>query len=342
MAEKVLLGLSGGVDSAVAAHLLQEAGYEVTGAFFSFFPEADPSGARDVAAQLGISLVEEEHIGRFHDCVISDFIENYKAGKTPNPCARCNRTVKIEVLYRAAEKYGIPRIATGHYARVTCDNGRFGICEGVDKGKDQSYFLWQLSQEQLSRLLLPLGGYMKKDLKAFAEKEGYVCAKKKESQEICFIPNDDYVAFLEQNADFPAESVWKTGRFVDVKGREIGRHKGIVRYTVGQRRGLGVAMGERCFVQSIDPVSGDIVLATESPLRTAFDIDSPMFLSMAPQTGELICHVRTRYRAKPVECRVNIQKDGAFVETAEPTLVCPGQSAVFYDGEAVLFGGVCR
>lgn len=342
MDRRILLGLSGGIDSAVSAHLLSKDGYDVTGVFFSFFREADPAGARAVATQLGIDLVEEAREKVFSDRVIRNFVARYKEGKTPNPCADCNRFVKIASLCETADKLGIPLVATGHYARIVRKGDRYCIREGADKTKDQSYFLWRLTQEQLSRLRFPLGEYQKKDLRVFAEQKGYVCAGKPESQEICFIPGDDYVAFLESFEDFPADSVWKKGNFVDRDGNVLGEHKGIIRYTVGQRRGLGIAMGARCFVHAIDAESGDIVLSTQVPKKTGFIADALNFVSLPPFEGETVCTVRTRYRAKPVLCRVTLRGNTAEVICDEPTLVCPGQSAVFYNGETLLFGGVCR
>ena len=340
--KRVLVGLSGGVDSAAAALFLREAGYEVVGAFFFFHPGADPSGARIVAEKLAIPLVEKDYIKTFRERVIADFIEQYKNGKTPNPCAYCNRFMKFAALCETADALGIRPVATGHYARVLQKNGRTQLFEGSDKKKDQSYFLWRLTQEQLSRIVLPLEGKHKSDIKQRVENAGVFSSEKKESQEICFIPGDDYSSFLESVEHFPANSVWKTGQFVDESGHVLGKHQGIIRYTMGQRKRLGIALGQRAFVKKVNAKTGDVTVSFEPPCQINCSIHSINFVSAPPFEGVCTCTVRTRYRTVPVGCNVRIQADRAEVVLDTPASVCPGQSAVFYEGDKLLFGGICE
>ena len=258
--EKVLVGLSGGVDSTAVALLLQEEGYEVHGVYLSFCHGDGEERARYVADRLGIPLTVAKRERRFQNRVIEPFLSTYEKGLTPNPCVECNRCMKFACLLEEADRLGIEKVATGHYAAITKrEDGRMELCRGKDRQKDQSYFLWKLTQKQLSRILFPLAKEEKEEIKLRARQ--FVSPEERESMEICFIPDGDTGAFLEKHCG------GEPGDFVDTKGAVLGRHKGLVHYTVGQRRGLGIAMGERCFVTALCPEQNRVILGKEADDR---------------------------------------------------------------------------
>ncbi|MBQ2105376.1 MAG: tRNA 2-thiouridine(34) synthase MnmA, partial [Lachnospiraceae bacterium] len=272
MAKKVVVGMSGGVDSSVAACLLKEQGYDVIGVTMQIWQEEDPEqveenggccglsavdDARRVAWSLGIPYYVMNFRKEFKESVMDYFVDEYLHGHTPNPCIACNRYVKWEALLERSMEIGADFIATGHYARVMqLPNGRYTIQNSVTAAKDQTYALYNLTQEQLSRTLMPVGAYTKDEIRQIAEDHGLEVAKKKDSMEICFIPDNDYAGFIERSVDH----VPGPGNFVDKDGNILGRHKGITHYTVGQRKGLNLAMGRPVFVTEIRPETGEVVI----------------------------------------------------------------------------------
>lgn len=336
--KQILVGLSGGVDSALTARRLMEDGYRVTGCFLALCPDADPSRAASVAEALGIPFVTEKRAAFFEKKVIASFLESRRVGDTPNPCVECNANVKIPSLIRVADRLGIESVATGHYARIAKENGRFSLLRGADPNKDQSYFLWRLTQKQLSRLVFPLGDVIKSEVRRAAK--DLVRPNEKESMEICFVPDRDTAGFLESRGVKLPE-----GDFTDEEGRVLGRHGGMHRYTVGQRRGLGVAAAERLFVTAFVPEENRIVLGgREKLLVDRMECDAIHYVSAAPNEcpdGPIL--FQGRHRAKPVFCRVRRRKGRLVVLFDTMTeRIAAGQSACFYDGERLLFGARIR
>lgn len=348
-AARVAVAMSGGVDSSVAAALLRDQGHEVMGITMRVWdhpplpPEqegvSDPvADALRVADRLRIPLHVVDFREQFRRLVIDDFVDEYYRGRTPNPCIRCNRTVKFGLLLDAARELGADCLATGHYARIEHGpGGFFHLLKGADPGKDQSYFLFSLTQEQLSRSLFPLGGMTKPEVRAMAEALGLRMAEKGESQEICFIPDDDYVRFLE--AEKGADLL--SGHIVDSRGTILGRHSGTYRYTVGQRRGLGIAWKEPLYVLGVDAERRHVVVgAKEELLRDGLTAAQVNWIMPAP-TGEFVASCKIRYRHHPVACRVRpLPGDRVEVRFLErEKSVTPGQAVVFYEGDRVLGGG---
>lgn len=334
---KVLLGMSGGLDSTYAARLLLNAGHTVEGAVLVMHDYTETREARESAASLGIPLHEIDCRKGFDRDVVLPFCASYLAGKTPNPCILCNERVKLHYLFCAMRELGFERIATGHYARIEEKDGRYAVCLARDARKDQSYMLYRLSQEVLAHLLTPLADSEKQNVRALALKEGLTAAEREESMEICFLPNGDYPTYIAERFGAP-----DTGDFVDTCGRVLGRHRGILHYTVGQRKGLGIALGERMFVSHIDPVSNRITLSRDAERGTRCLCVSDLVFSGIPprKTGEGRFAVRLRYLAPPVPADVSFEGDRVRVTLDDPvSAVTPGQSAVFYDGDRVAFGG---
>ncbi|MBP3666206.1 MAG: tRNA 2-thiouridine(34) synthase MnmA [Clostridia bacterium] len=346
MPKRVFAAMSGGVDSSVAAYLLTRAGHDVTGATMTLYrphgetgDTQDVTDARAVCAKLGIPHKTYDMGEVFCRCVIEDFIRVYEEGGTPNPCVTCNRTVKFGALWEAVASDGAEAIATGHYARIRREGGRCLLCKAADEGKDQSYFLWQLPRELLPHILFPLGEMTKPEIRALAAEQGFETAHKSDSQDICFVPDGDYAGFMGgYTGKTPLE-----GDFVDKNGTVLGRHKGIIHYTIGQRKGLGIALGEPAFVCAKDPVTRRVVLGRNEDLFTrevrlervnllAVDrINTPMAVT---------ARIRSTHRGAPATV-VMTGKDTALVTFAEPQrAVCAGQSCVFYDGAVVVGGGI--
>ena len=447
MKKKAIIAMSGGVDSSVAAYLMQEAGYDVSGAIMKLF-DTEPAGkesagaeseagavadakgklrgtdniedARRVAERLGIELGVFDMRREFKDAVIERFVAAYESGQTPNPCVFCNKRLKFDELYdmavksiannavnanscRSTERCAIdsdtdaensvndevygkrvsesesvePVIATGHYAVIEYDekDGRYKLRKSADPAKDQSYFLYTLSQEQLSRTAFPLGGLSKNEVREIAASQGFVTAKKKESQDICFIPGGDYAAFIKEytGRDYPA------GDFVDEDGNVMGEHKGIINYTIGQRKGLGLALKKPAYVLKLDTEANRVVLGDNEELfkreLTARDFN---WLSMAPPSGPFRASARIRYRHREAPCEViplfETSSDAVKADAGSDNAICAdnkktacsdsdnkkdaectgvriifdepqraitrGQSVVLYDGDYVLGGGI--
>ncbi len=335
---RILLGMSGGLDSTYAAHLLLREGHIVEGAVLIMHDYTELDAARESAAALGIPLHEIDCRARFDREVVVPFSMDYRAAKTPNPCILCNERVKFAALYEKMEELGFDHMATGHYARIVTRDGRLCIRRAEDGKKDQSYVLYRLPQEMLARLIFPLADAKKDGVRTAAAREGLPAADRPESMEICFLPNGDHAAYITERFGAAAQ-----GSFVDTEGRVLAPHRGILHYTVGQRKGLGVALGARMFITHIDPVSGNITLARdEERAVSSFLAEGIVFSGISPRSaGEEHFLVKLRYLAPLVACRVRFLEDARAEVTLEAPVraVTPGQSAVFYREDCVAFGG---
>ena len=355
---KVVVGMSGGVDSSVAAWLLQQQGHEVMGITMQLWQDEDAQeaaenggccglkaveDARRVAWQLGIPYYVMNFKEEFKSSVMDYFAEEYIKGRTPNPCIACNRYVKWEALLKRSLGVGAEYIATGHYAQVErLENGRFALKSSVTAAKDQTYALYNLTQEQLSRTLMPVGDYTKKEIRQIAEEKGLCVAHKKDSMEICFIPDQDYAGFIRRQAGYEP----KLGNFVDLDGNVIGRHKGIIHYTVGQRKGLNLSMGKPVFVVEIRPESNEVVIGNGNDVFTDILIcDKLNWMAIDGLHGEerqMKVKIRYSHKGAPAVIR-EIGRDRVECRFLEPVrAVTPGQAAVFYDGGYVMGGGTIQ
>ncbi len=344
---RILVGLSGGVDSSVAAALLVEEGYDVVGVTLHLAGSAsrccsldDADDARRVAERLGIRFYVSNQQEAFRREVIEPFADAYLAGRTPVPCVACNRRFKFGRLLERARALGAEAVATGHYARLEDDpsTGERRLLRARDPDKDQSYFLFDLSQPQLARARFPLGGLSKAEVRARARALGLATADKPESQEICFVPDGDYAAVVEAVRPGAAPGA---GEIVDGEGRVRGRHGGVHRFTVGQRRGLGVAAGERLYVRALDAARNRVVVGGERDLAVrGARLERVSWTGAAP-AGPVDALVRIRHRHPGAAARVEAPGDGsARVRFESPvSALAPGQAAVFYDGDRVLGGG---
>jgi len=342
---KIAVAMSGGVDSSVTAALLKQQGHQVIGITMRLFAPCHTgsgSAAYDagvVAGQLDIPHHVVDFEPEFRDLIINDFIREYSCGQTPNPCVRCNRFIKFGLLLDKAGELGAERLATGHYVRKTTDPG--GTCHlrmARNIHKDQSYFLFTLTQERLSRLLFPLGEIETKDeVRRIAREFGLPVAEKSDSQEVCFIPGDDYVAFLEGSGVLSSTS----GDIVHLDGQVIGRHQGTHRYTIGQRKGLGIAWSEPLYVVAIDTGQNRVVVAEQRHVFADGLLAGDVSWLQPPLSQEFGSTCKIRYRHQPVGCRVQLLENGGCqVRFDEPQkAVTPGQSIVFYQGDEVMGGG---
>lgn len=347
--ERVIIAMSGGVDSSVAAARLVEAGYEVIGVTLHLwdYPDDGERGrccapedqydARRVADQLGIPHYTFDRRELFQARVVSPFVDDYLAGRTPSPCVACNRTVKLRELIPLADKLGAARVATGHYARVLRGSGGAELHRGVDGRKDQSYFLHMLREDELRRLELPLGDSSKEQVRAQAVALGLAGATKGESQELCFVASGRYDAFVEARAD----GRLRPGPILTDDGREIGRHEGIHRFTVGQRKGIGVALGKPAFVVGLEASSGAVVVGDENDLLAdgAELADDVTWTAGAPPSRDLTIQVRARHTGAPGRVELRPAAPPRVWFTTPVRAVSPGQVAVVYDGSRVLGGG---
>ena len=351
--DKVLIAMSGGVDSSVAAFLMKEQGCACIGATMKLFRSEDigvkstkaccsledVEDARSVAFHLGIPYYVFNFSDDFKGQVIDRFIAAYERGATPNPCIDCNRYLKFERLYERARILGCDAIVTGHYARIVFENGRWLLKKALDESKDQSYVLYSLTQEQLAHTRLPLGEFEKTDTRRIAEELGFFNARKPDSQDICFVPDGDYAAFIERTTG----KTYPEGNFVDEQGNVLGRHRGIIHYTVGQRRGLGIAAETPLYVKRIDPERNEVVLCRDEALYsralTAKELNWMAF-ETPPESFRASAKIRYRHTEQP--CTVTALPGGRVaVEFDEPQRAAtPGQAVVFYDGDTVLGGGV--
>ena len=339
---KILVGISGGLDSTFAVDRLLREGHEVGTLLLDMHGNAEIGDAKKIAETYGVPFDVLDTKERFDACVVDYFVEEYARGRTPNPCVRCNRTVKIVSLCEYAKAHGYELVATGHYANKYYDKscGRYSISFAKDMKKDQSYVLWELSQEQIEMLVFPLGDMAKSEVREYAASKRLEVADRPESQEICFIPDDDYVSFIEAR-----KGVFPRGPFLDLEGKVIGEHKGIIHYTVGQRKGLGMSFGEHMFVKSIDAATNSITLCRKGEeYSDRLWVDELNFVGMTPiEEGELELDVKLRYAAPPVPATVRIGQGRAEVILHSPArAVTPGQSAVFYRDGRIMLGGIIQ
>ncbi len=337
--KKIAIGLSGGVDSSAAALLLLEQGYDVTGVILRLKPEnyadSDIADAQRIADCLGIELHILDRRDYFKKNVIEPFVGEYLAARTPNPCVECNAAVKFGTMLDYALEIGCDGIATGHYARIEEKNGRF-LLRRSESAKDQSYFLYRLSQFQLSKAIFPLEGMDKEEIRMKAEKAGLPVARKGDSQEICFVPDDDYIAYLTSLGITSPK-----GNFIDKDGNILGEHNGIINYTIGQRKGLG-AFGKPMFVTSMSAENNTVTIGENgSQYSMGFIADKLNFIAFDKLEEPMWANVKIRFKAKEQPALITPDANGTVkVIFDEPQRsVTPGQSAVFYDGDIVLGGG---
>ena len=331
--------MSGGVDSSVCAALLKNDGYEVLGITLDLFGDTTQSqaDAKSVCDSLEIEHTVFNLKNEFKGFVIDNFINEYINGRTPNPCIVCNRTIKFGEMLKLADKLGCDKIATGHYAKIIEKNGRFLLCRGDDRSKDQSYVLYCLTQKQLSRTVFPLASHSKDEVRATAEGLNLVNANKKDSQDICFVPDGDYAAFIEKTANFVAQ----TGNYLDINGKVLGQHKGVIRYTIGQRKGLGIALGKPAFVIDKNPNTNEVIIGDEENLfYNKVYIENLNFIPFDELKGEMKVFCKLRYRHTEQPATIKPYKNGVLVEFEAPQRApSPGQAAVFYDDDIVVGGG---
>ena len=349
---KALLAMSGGVDSSAAGKLLRDAGYDCVGCTMKLYENEDAGlsrsrtccsledveDARSAAFRLGIPYYVFNFTDAFREKVIGKFTASYCQGLTPNPCIDCNRYLKFGALFQRAEFLGCRYVATGHYARIDCRDGQYHLRKARDESKDQSYVLYMLSQDQLARILFPLGELRKEAVRDLAEEAGLGNARKPDSQDICFVPDGDYARVIEHQTGKAAEP----GDFVSPEGTVLGRHQGLIRYTVGQHRGLGLSLPERRYVCRLCPESNTVVLGPEEALyrREALAGDFH-WIAGEPPAGPIRCRVKLRYRQRERDAwAIHLGGGGVRLRFDEPQrAVTPGQAAVLYDGDEVLGGG---
>ena len=351
MNKKAIIAMSGGVDSSVAAYLMVQQGYDCAGATLKLYdnPQCSypghracctPSDARSVAARLGMLYYVFPMQEKFHESVIDKFADTYLHGGTPNPCIDCNRFLKFSALLDKARELGCEYIASGHYARREQDpeTGRFILRKGLDPTKDQSYVLYAMTQDQLAHTLFPLGTYTKKEIRQIAQEQGFINADKPDSQDICFVPDGDYASFIEQYTGQASEP----GDFVDKEGKVLGKHKGQIHYTIGQRRGLGISAPESLYVCGKSLDTNKVILGGKDDLMSNYCYINDINLIPWDHLDKPIqCKVKTRYRQPEQPATVEQLGDDLIKITfQEPQrAVTPGQAAVLYDGDMVLGGG---
>ncbi len=340
--KRVAIAMSGGVDSSVAAALLLEEGYEVIGLTMDICTGSAVAEAAKAAANLGIRHEVVNLQGFFKEKVIDYFMSEYLRGRTPNPCAVCNRHLKFGALLEKASELGADMLATGHYARVKYDevSGRYLLYRAQDKAKDQSYFLYTMTQAQLERIVFPLGEYTKTQVRQKAAELGLVSADKPESQEICFIPDNDYKKFLA--AHLSGQGI-KPGLFLNTKGEALGRHQGIPYYTVGQRKGLGIALGYPAYVVALDVENNSVILGYDKDIyKKALVAEYNNFIAFAGLNAPLEVVAKIRYGAKPALAVITPERAGRVrVDFDEPQrAITPGQVVTYYQGDLVIGGGL--
>ncbi len=356
---KVLVAMSGGIDSTVAALMLHEQGYEVIGITMKTWDYASSGGSKKETGCCNIDSFNDARAAAVHHgfphyildirdefggFVVENFIDEYLAGRTPNPCVMCNTHIKWRALLKRADALQCDFIATGHYAKSREENGRFIVSKAIDETKDQSYVLWGLQQDLLSRTMLPLGGFRKTEIRQMAHDFGYPeLAKKAESYEICFVPDNDYRGFLKRNVD-GLETRVNGGNFIDSTGKILGKHKGYPFYTIGQRKGLDITMGKPVFVTAIDPEKNTVTLGEEMELlKKEMIVGKLNYIKYPGIDDEFEATVKIRYKDAGTTGMLHNHPSGiqvSFYEDAKG--IAPGQSAVFYEGEDVVAGGIIQ
>lgn len=351
--KKILIAMSGGVDSSVCAYLMKKEGHECMGGTMKLYdPESkeisqshtccsneDVEDARQVAQSLDMPYEVFNFMEGFQEKIIDRFIASYERGITPNPCIDCNRYMKFDGLHDKAKELGYDYVATGHYARIGKKDGEFVLKKGLDPKKDQSYVLYSVDQELLAHTLFPLGEMDKQEVRMIAEKAGFINAQKPDSQDICFVPDGDYAKVIQRRTgkDYPQ------GDFVDSKGNILGKHQGLIHYTIGQRRGLGIAGPKPYYVKEILAEENKVVLAFDEELYDQVCyVKNFHWISNKKPSKSFSCKAKIRYRHKEEACRVELIDD-TFVKLSfdkPQRAITPGQSAVLYDGDIVLGGGV--
>ena len=352
--KKVVIGMSGGVDSSVAAYLLKEQGYDVIGVTMQIWQEDNEftereggccslsavDDARRVADRLGIPFYVMNFRDSFKDKVIDYFVQEYIDGKTPNPCIACNKYLKFDELLMKAKGIGADYVATGHYAKIEKnEDGRNLLIRSDDDRKDQTYALYNFTQEQLAHTLMPCGEYTKDKIREIAKEIGLAVHNKKDSEEICFIPDNNHGRYIKEAR--PLEVI--PGNFVDKNGNVLGEHKGIVYYTIGQRKGLGIALGRPVFVTDINPVTNEVVLGPEIDIfKTALVAKDINLISIEKLEGDMEVEAKVRYSGRPSDAILSPMEDGKIKVTfkEKQRAITKGQSVVFYQGNVVVGGGI--
>lgn len=350
--KKALIAMSGGIDSSVTAFLMKQKGYECTGITFRMFDKTDKlfgfdiedadkdiRDAENVCKTVGIPFMEYDASEEFRKYVINNFVSVYEKGGTPNPCVECNRHIKFRLLSEIADKLGFDITVTGHYADIGYENGRYYIKKAADDKKDQSYVLYSLTQEQLSKLCFPLSQITKEQAREIAEANNFVNAKKGDSQDICFIPDGDYASFIKRltNKTYP------NGKFIDTEGNVLGKHKGLINYTVGQRKGLGIALGYPAYVKQKDIRSNTVTLSTDELLYEKEIIaDNFNFMAVDGFNKPVRCVAKIRYAHKGSDATAyQINENTVKIVFDSPQRApTDGQSVVLYDNDKVLGGGL--
>lgn len=339
---KVLLALSGGVDSSVAGSILMKEGYECIGSTMLLHTNdinsEEVRGAKNVANSLDIPFLIFDFTSEFKNYVVEKFVNSYLDGFTPNPCVDCNKHLKFGLLYEKAKEIGCDYVATGHYAKIVKNNGRYYLKEADNKKKDQSYFLYNISEEILSKTLFPLGEMDKEEVRELAKLSHLPTADKNESQDICFVPDGDYTKVIEKKA----YNKINCGDFIGPNGEILGKHKGIIHYTIGQRKGLGISYKEPLFVKEISAQDNKIYLGTKDDIfKVNIYVDEINWINGEPSEAVFDTNVRTRYHQELKKCTVHIlgKNKALIIFKEKQKAITPGQSAVFYNDEKIVLGG---